>query len=142
MAFNRFSGRVALVTGGGSGIGAAIALRLAGEGATTVIAGRNEEKLSRTVTQAPEGSTIVQRTTDVRDEAAVIELIDGTVEVYGRLDVSPSARPTRCGTTMAGPPTVPPEALRKAWPPASLSNTARTVSAPMTCTPASSIPPE
>ncbi|MEU4657026.1 SDR family NAD(P)-dependent oxidoreductase [Streptomyces sp. NPDC023723] len=87
MGSNRFSGRVALVTGGGSGIGAAIALRLAGEGATAVIAGRNEEKLSRTVEQAPEGSTIVPRTADVRDETAVIELIDGTVEAFGRLDV-------------------------------------------------------
>ncbi|PZG09072.1 SDR family NAD(P)-dependent oxidoreductase [Nonomuraea aridisoli] len=87
MGFNRFSGRVVLVTGGGSGMGAAIALRFAEEGATVVIAGRDAEKLSRTVKQAPEGSTIVQRIVDVRDEAAVIELVDGTVEAFDRLDV-------------------------------------------------------
>jgi meso-butanediol dehydrogenase/(S,S)-butanediol dehydrogenase/diacetyl reductase len=87
MGFNRFSGRVALVSGGGSGMGAAIALRLAGEGATVVITGRDAEKLSRTVKQASEGSTIVQRIVDVRDEAAVVELVDGTVEAFDRLDV-------------------------------------------------------
>lgn len=68
-------------------MGAAIALRFAEEGATVVIAGRDAEKLSRTVKLAPEGSTIVQRVVDVRDEAAVIELVDGTVEAFDRLDV-------------------------------------------------------
>ncbi|MFC8825945.1 SDR family NAD(P)-dependent oxidoreductase [Streptomyces sp. NPDC057137] len=87
MESNRFSGRVALVTGGGSGMGAAIALRFAEEGATVVIAGRDGEKLSRTVKQAPEGSTIVQRTVDVRDETAVVELVDGTVAEFDRLDI-------------------------------------------------------
>jgi meso-butanediol dehydrogenase/(S,S)-butanediol dehydrogenase/diacetyl reductase len=87
MGLNRFSGRVALVTGGGSGMGAAIAVRFAEEGATVVIAGRDAEKLSRTVKQAPEGSTIVQRIVDVRDEAAVVELVNGTVEALDRLDV-------------------------------------------------------
>ncbi|WP_306216085.1 SDR family NAD(P)-dependent oxidoreductase [Actinoplanes sp. RD1] len=84
---NRFSGQVAVVTGGGSGMGAAIALRLAAEGATVVIAGRDSGKLEQTAGQAPEGSTIVARAADVRDEAAVAELIDGTVASYGRLDV-------------------------------------------------------
>lgn len=87
MGFDRFSGRVALVTGGGSGMGAAIALRFAEEGATVVIAGRDPEKLSQTVKQAPEGSTIVPRVVDVRDQAAVVELVDGTVEEFDRLDV-------------------------------------------------------
>ncbi|WP_198165468.1 SDR family NAD(P)-dependent oxidoreductase [Nocardia fusca] len=43
--------------------------------------------MSRTVEQAREGSTIVQRAVDVRDEAAVIELVDGTAQSFGRLDV-------------------------------------------------------
>lgn len=87
MRAHRFSGRVALVTGGGSGMGAAVALRLAEEGATVVIAGRDAAKLSRTVESAPEGGTIVRRIVDVRDEAAVVELVNGVVEAFDRLDV-------------------------------------------------------
>ncbi|WP_432838632.1 SDR family NAD(P)-dependent oxidoreductase [Dactylosporangium sp. CA-092794] len=87
MEFNRFAGQVAVVTGGGSGMGAAIALRFAKEGATVVIAGRDAEKVRRTVAQAPAGGTIVPRTVDVRDEAAVVELVDWTAAEFGRLDV-------------------------------------------------------
>jgi NADP-dependent 3-hydroxy acid dehydrogenase YdfG len=87
MGFSRFADRVAVVTGGGSGMGAAIALRLAEEGATVVIAGRDAEKLSRTAKQAPESGAIVERVVDVRDQAAVIRLVDGTAEEFGRLDV-------------------------------------------------------
>ncbi|WP_255823069.1 SDR family NAD(P)-dependent oxidoreductase [Amycolatopsis sp. GM8] len=87
MGFNRFADHVALVTGGGSGMGAAIALRFAEEGATVVIAGRDAEKLSRTAKQAPESGAIVERVVDVRDQAAVIALVDGTAEEFGRLDV-------------------------------------------------------
>jgi meso-butanediol dehydrogenase / (S,S)-butanediol dehydrogenase / diacetyl reductase len=87
MGSNRFSDRVALVTGGGSGMGAAIALRLAAEGATVVIAGRDAEKLSRTAKRAPESGAIIERVVDVRDEAAVVGLVNETVEAFGRLDV-------------------------------------------------------
>ncbi|WP_020124754.1 SDR family NAD(P)-dependent oxidoreductase [Streptomyces canus] len=87
MGFNRFTDRVALVIGGSSGMGAAIALRLAEEGAAVVVVGRDAEKLDRTVARAPEGSTIVSRVVDVRDEAAVVELVDGTAEEFQRLDV-------------------------------------------------------
>jgi meso-butanediol dehydrogenase/(S,S)-butanediol dehydrogenase/diacetyl reductase len=83
----RFSGRVALVTGGGSGMGAAIALRFAAEGATVVIAGRDAEKLSWTARQAPEGAAIVEKVVDVRDEAAVVRLVNETAAQFGRLDV-------------------------------------------------------
>ena len=55
----RFDGQVALVTGGGSGIGRAIALALASEGASVVVAGRRQETLAETV------SLIVQRATGV-----------------------------------------------------------------------------
>ncbi|WP_143091623.1 SDR family NAD(P)-dependent oxidoreductase [Lentzea albida] len=84
---NRFADQVAVVTGGGSGMGAAIALRLAEEGATVVVAGRDEQKLSRTAERAAGNGKIVQRVVDVRDEAAVIELVNGTAETFGRLDV-------------------------------------------------------
>ncbi|MFD4644460.1 SDR family NAD(P)-dependent oxidoreductase [Lentzea sp. NPDC058436] len=87
MGSNRFSDQVAVVTGGGSGMGAAIALRLAAEGATVVIAGRDEQKLIRTAGQAPENGKIVHRVVDVRDEAAVVQLVNGAAEAFGRLDV-------------------------------------------------------
>ena len=66
--------------------GAAIALRLA-EGATVVVAGRDEQKLSRTAERAAGSGEIVARVVDVRDETAVAELVDGTAEAFGRLDV-------------------------------------------------------
>ena len=87
MGFNRFSDCVVLVTGGGSGMGAAIALRFAAEGATVVIAGRDADKLSWTAKQAPDGGAIVERVADVRDEAAVVGLVNETAEAFGRLDV-------------------------------------------------------
>lgn len=68
-------------------MGAAIALRFAAEGATVVIAGRDAQKLSRTAKQAPESGVIVERVVDVRDEAAVVALVNETADAFGRLDV-------------------------------------------------------
>jgi meso-butanediol dehydrogenase / (S,S)-butanediol dehydrogenase / diacetyl reductase len=82
----RFSGKVVIVTGGGSGIGAATAHRFAADGATVVITGRSEDKLEKTVADAPAGSTVVARTADTSDEQAITELIDEVVREHGRLD--------------------------------------------------------
>jgi meso-butanediol dehydrogenase/(S,S)-butanediol dehydrogenase/diacetyl reductase len=82
----RFSGKVVIVTGGGSGIGAATAHRFAADGATAVITGRSEDKLEKTVADAPAGSTVVARTADTSDAQAITELIDEVVREHGRLD--------------------------------------------------------
>jgi NAD(P)-dependent dehydrogenase (short-subunit alcohol dehydrogenase family) len=78
------NGRVALVTGAGSGIGRAVALRLAGVGYSVVIAGRRAAELERT---AGQGTGILAVPTDIGDPIAVERLFAKTKETFGRLDV-------------------------------------------------------
>ena len=84
-------GRVAIVTGGSSGIGRAIALRYAAEGARLVIADTVElpieggEPTVRMI-EANGGSAMYART-DISDWAAVDALVNATVAAFGRLDV-------------------------------------------------------
>jgi NAD(P)-dependent dehydrogenase (short-subunit alcohol dehydrogenase family) len=78
-------GKVALVTGAGSGIGRAVAIGLAGAGYRVAIAGRREAPLQETAAAA--GGTVFIVPTDVTDEQAVAAMVDRTVAHYGRLDV-------------------------------------------------------
>jgi NAD(P)-dependent dehydrogenase (short-subunit alcohol dehydrogenase family) len=82
------SGKVAIVTGAGSGIGKSVALALLRDGYAVVLAGRRAELLDAT---AAEGQAFGARTlavpTDVRDPAAVGALFARTREAFGRLDV-------------------------------------------------------
>ncbi|MGW2601402.1 SDR family NAD(P)-dependent oxidoreductase [Streptomyces klenkii] len=84
---NRFAGKVVIVTGGGSGIGAATAYRFGRDGATVIIVGRTEDRLKQAADAAPTGSAIATRVADVSDESAVNALIADVAEEYGRLDV-------------------------------------------------------
>ena len=86
MPEGRFTDRVVVVTGGGSGIGAATAHRFAREGATVVVTGRTEDKLKQTVADAAEGATIVPEVVDAADEDAVTALLERVVREHGRLD--------------------------------------------------------
>jgi meso-butanediol dehydrogenase/(S,S)-butanediol dehydrogenase/diacetyl reductase len=86
VAEGRFEGKVVIVTGGGSGIGAATAHRFGSEGATVVITGRTRDKLDEVVADAPAGGTIVGRVADTSDRGAITDLIDGVASEYGRLD--------------------------------------------------------
>jgi hypothetical protein len=74
--------RTAIVTGGGSGIGQAVAVALCAAGWTVVIAGRKVETLERTK-QLVQGSGLIE--THVTDDASVEELFDAVVQRYGRL---------------------------------------------------------
>src|SRR5438309_11309065 len=82
------NGRIALVTGGGRGIGAAIALRLAGLGATTIICGRTLARLQHTAGQirsaGGQGEAIA---CDVADWRSVTALAERVQKTFGRLDV-------------------------------------------------------
>ncbi|GLZ54903.1 SDR family oxidoreductase [Actinomycetospora sp. NBRC 106378] len=82
----RFTGKVVIVTGGGSGIGAAAAHRFAADGATVVVAGRSQDKLDKTVADAPAGSTVVAKACDTSDEQAITHLVDEVAREHGRLD--------------------------------------------------------
>ena len=86
MTGDTFTGKVVIVTGGGSGIGAATAHLFAAAGATVVIIGRTQAKLDKVVSDAPTGSTLIARVGDVSDEEEITGLVDAVARDHGRLD--------------------------------------------------------
>jgi len=83
----RLQGRVAVVTGAGSGIGKAIALRLAQDGAAVAVADvRNAERAAAEIAQAS-GAKALGLQADVAVEADVARLAAETVRVFGRIDI-------------------------------------------------------
>src|SRR5215831_4106225 len=80
--------KVAVVTGGGSGIGRATALALAADGYRVVVAGRRREALEETAALGAErGHELVGIPADVRDPGAVQALFDAVKDRFGRLDL-------------------------------------------------------
>ena len=81
-------GRVAVITGGGTGIGRASALVLAERGADIVLAGRRVEPLKSTVSEIEAlGRRAIAVPTDVTDAEQCQALVDATLAEFGRLDV-------------------------------------------------------
>jgi NAD(P)-dependent dehydrogenase (short-subunit alcohol dehydrogenase family) len=81
------SGKIAIVTGAGSGIGRATALALLGDGYSVALAGRRREPLEETAAEAGPGAPALVVPTDVTDPDSVRDLFDATRAAFGRLDL-------------------------------------------------------
>jgi NAD(P)-dependent dehydrogenase (short-subunit alcohol dehydrogenase family) len=89
VGMKRFVGRTALVTGGGTGMGRAAALRLGLEGANVVVAGRRAAELETVVGEiASQGGKALAVPTDVAVPDQVEALVDKTLETFGSLDLA------------------------------------------------------
>ncbi|MFS4109352.1 SDR family NAD(P)-dependent oxidoreductase [Streptomyces sp. PD-S100-1] len=101
----RFTGRTALVSGAGSGIGRAVALALAAEGAQVVVAGRRREPLEETVALIEErGGTALAAPADVSRATDAEALAAATVDRFGSLDVAVNNAGIFRGGTLADLP--------------------------------------
>lgn len=83
------TGKVAIVTGGGTGIGAGIVRELAHQGATVVIASRKADRIAAAAAglSAELGVEVLGFPCDIRDRDAVQALVDQTLAAHGRLDI-------------------------------------------------------
>lgn len=82
----RFAGKVVLVTGGSSGIGRETAKAFAAEGATVVVAGRDEQRLATAVKEIGGDASAV--TVEVTDSASVARMVETVVARHGGLNVA------------------------------------------------------
>ena len=81
------SGKTALITGGGTGIGKAVAKHFRQAGCTVIISGRREEKLRETAEQIGLSSEMKYRATDMSDRAQVNDLISWCHKEFGDIDI-------------------------------------------------------
>src|ERR1700748_1060071 len=89
MSTNELTGKVAIVTGAGRNIGRAIALALAGAGASVVVNARSNRAEAGAVARDIEtlGSKALVQLGDVADAGAVQAMADATVKHFGRIDI-------------------------------------------------------
>lgn len=93
----RFAGKVAVVTGGGGGLGRAICSRFVAEGGKVAILDAHLPSAEREAQALPDGSALAFGV-DVRDTAAVTRAIESTVATFGRIDVLIAAAGGSLGT--------------------------------------------
>ncbi len=83
-----FAGKVALVTGAGSGIGKATALRLGAGGASVVVISRTMDEIEETRDEIIKaGGKAIAIDADISDEAEMTKVIDATIKQFKRLDI-------------------------------------------------------
>jgi NAD(P)-dependent dehydrogenase (short-subunit alcohol dehydrogenase family) len=100
---NRFTGKTVLVTGAGSGLGRAIALAFAAEGASVVAAGRTAASLDETVGLIEAtGGTATAVTADVTDSGQLQNLVRQSVTRFGGLDIAVNNAGILRGTVPVG----------------------------------------
>jgi len=100
MAERRFEGKVVWITGGGSGIGRALALAFADEGARVAVSGRRRHRLDEVVAEVAErGQVGLAIPCDVSEEAEIVAAVDAVISEWGRLDVAVA----NAGFAVAGP---------------------------------------
>src|SRR5262249_45241527 len=98
MNTQRFTDKVALITGGNSGIGRATALAFAGEGAKVVIAGRRVKEGRETVDLIKKsGGHAVFVQTDVSQAKDVESLVSHTIQAFGKIDYAFNNAGTEAG---------------------------------------------
>lgn len=84
----KFLNKTAIVTGGASGIGRSICVKLAAEGARIVLVDVNKSTAETTATSLREsGGEVVVHIADVRDEVCVQRIVNQTIADYGRIDI-------------------------------------------------------
>ncbi|MEC8993075.1 MAG: SDR family NAD(P)-dependent oxidoreductase, partial [Candidatus Latescibacterota bacterium] len=84
----RLKDKVAIVTGGGQGLGRGISLQFVREGAKVAIAQRTQEKLAQTKADIEElGGEVLSMEVDVGQPDQVKALVDATVDCFGGLDI-------------------------------------------------------
>ena len=85
----RLDGKVAIVTGGAGGIGQALAMGLGAQGATVVVASRNQTAIDKVAGEITEktGNAAAAVAVDVTDEASVSGLVDTVMKKYGKIDI-------------------------------------------------------
>lgn len=84
---NQLQNKVAVVTGGGSGIGRGIALALAGEGAKVLICGRRQGRLDESLELMQEGSQAIGVQADVSQVDDVDRVVKTALETFGGIDI-------------------------------------------------------
>jgi NAD(P)-dependent dehydrogenase (short-subunit alcohol dehydrogenase family) len=106
----KLEGKVAIITGGGGGIGKAIALRYTREGASVVVAGPTEEKIKAVEKEILDiGGRALAVHTDVAEEADVERMVGATLSSFGQIDILVN------NAGIAGPTALVPNVSREDW---------------------------